>query len=214
MEGWGVLVRGGGEEGRVMTVLLRHRAEVRVEERRHRMHRAGVGKVALEPLATSQKAAIVKHVLTGRVERPVIPLPRVARLARDLQETVVEAEVVSYAVLPCRELLPVVAEPVHDELADSAQRQSFLRRLQDGHGDEGDVGVGRLHRATFLPRRAAFVRLGAVLSRAQVIDRVPVQRVPTAAVSRLTFVHLHRVLLLKQVNVNDLVIVFLVVRVR
>ena len=119
----------------------------------------------------------------------------------------------SDAVLPRRELLPIVSEPVHDELADSAQRQSFLRRLEDRHGDEGDVRVGRLHGATLLPRRAAFVRLGAVLSRAKVIiSRVPVQGLGTP-VQRLTFIQLHRVVLLDQVNVDNLV-VFVVVGVR
>jgi len=48
-------------------------------------------------------------------------------------------------VLPRGELLAVIWEPRHYKLADTAQRQLLVWRLQDGHRDEGDVRVWWLH---------------------------------------------------------------------
>ena len=73
---------------------------------------------SLVPLSSSEERSIVEHVLGKRVKRPEVALARVARLARNLHEAVVEAEVVPDAVLPGGELLFVVGEPVLDELAD------------------------------------------------------------------------------------------------
>jgi len=46
-------------------------------------------------------------------------------------------------VLPRRELVPVIREPRHDELANAAQRELLVRRLQYGHGDQSYVTVRR-----------------------------------------------------------------------
>jgi hypothetical protein len=102
-------------------------------------------RLPLEALAAPQETAVVEHVGRLRVERPVVALARVARLAGDLNEAVVEGEVVADAILPGRELLPVVGEAAADELADLAQRQALLGALQDGHGDEGDVRIRWFH---------------------------------------------------------------------
>ena len=126
--------------------------EVRVRGA-HERRRLGHEVRLLHPLVAlppSQEAAVVEHVLAGRVESPVVALAGVARLPRDLDEAVVEGEVVADAVLPGWELLPEVREAVHDEVADSRQRQPLPGRLQDGHGDEGDVGVWRLHQVRLL----------------------------------------------------------------
>ena len=47
--------------------------------------------------------------------------------------------------MPRGELLAVIGEAVPDEVADPAEGQPLVRRLQYGHRDEGDVRVGRLH---------------------------------------------------------------------
>lgn len=121
---------------------------------KHHSVLAKLGLVPLEALSAAKEAAVVKHVLRGRVQRPVVALARIPRLPRDLDEAIVEGEVVSDGVLPGGELFSVVGELVADEVADAAQRQLLLRALQDGHGDEGDVGVRRLHRpARSLPGR-------------------------------------------------------------
>jgi len=100
---------------------------------------------ALEALAAAQKAAVVEHVLGGWVQRPVVALARVARLAGDLHEAVVEAEVVPDRVLPGGEALAVVREAGGDKVTDAAEREPLAGRLEDCHRDECDVRVGRLH---------------------------------------------------------------------
>ena len=46
-------------------------------------------------------------------------------------------------VLPLLGVLPVEGEPLHDELVDAPQGELPLGGVGDGHGDEGDVAVGR-----------------------------------------------------------------------
>ncbi len=103
--------------------------------------------VSLEAFPSPQKAAVVEHIFRLGVECPVVAFARVAGFPWNLDEAVVEGQVMANGVLPGRELLPVVREATADELADSAESQLLLRALEDGHGDEGDVGVGRLHQA-------------------------------------------------------------------
>lgn len=104
---------------------------------------------SLEALPPPQEAAVVKHVLRGRVQGPVVAFARVAWLPWDFDKAVVEGQVVSDGVLPRRELLTVIREAVADELADAAQCKLLLRALEDGHSDEGYVGVRGLHQAVF-----------------------------------------------------------------
>ena len=42
-------------------------------------------------------------------------------------------------------VVPVVWEALHDEVVDAVERGLLLGGVLYGHGDEGDVGVGRLH---------------------------------------------------------------------
>lgn len=91
----------------------------------------------------AEKTAVIEHILRQRVQRPIVPLPGIAGLARDFYETVVKAQVVPDGVLPRGELLAVIWKSGHDELADAAQRQLLVRRLQDRHRYQSDVGVRR-----------------------------------------------------------------------
>jgi hypothetical protein len=52
--------------------------------------------VPLEALASSQEAAVVKHVLTGRIEGPVVALSGIAGFTRNLHEAIVQREVMTY----------------------------------------------------------------------------------------------------------------------
>ena len=47
-------------------------------------------------------------------------------------------------VLPLLGVLPVERKALHDELINAPQGELPLGRVGDGHGDEGDVAVGRL----------------------------------------------------------------------
>lgn len=90
-----------------------------------------------------------EHLAGGRIQGPVASLPsRVVLVVvharpvpRYLHEAVIQAEIVPYAVLPALPVLPVVGEPVHDEIVDPGERQPSLRRRVDRHRDQGDVGI-------------------------------------------------------------------------
>ena len=115
-------------------------------ERAGALHVARVGAhvCALEPLPPPQEAPVVEHVLGGRVQGPVVAFTRSAGLPRDLHEAVVEGEIVADGVLPLLGVLPVERKALHDELVNAPQGELPLGRVGDGHGDEGDVAVGRL----------------------------------------------------------------------
>jgi hypothetical protein len=42
-------------------------------------------------------------------------------------------------------IVPVVGKALHDKVIDAVEGCLLLGRVLNGHGDEGDVGVGRLH---------------------------------------------------------------------
>lgn len=111
-----------------------------------------------------------KLYLRGRVERPVVALARVAWLPWNFDEAIVETEVVADRVLPAWVLLLVVAEALLDELADAAQRRPAIRRMQNGHRDQGDIGQ---------------VRLGVVAIFVQLVVVLAVVQAGRAAVRRL-----------------------------
>ena len=100
--------------------------------------------VQLEALGPPQEAAVAEHVPAPGVQRPVVPFAGAARGAGDLDEAVVEGEVVADGVLPALLVLLEVREAGHDEGVDLVERHHAVGRALDGHGDEGDVGVGRL----------------------------------------------------------------------
>ena len=106
-------------------------------------------------LAAPEVAALeVEHV--GVVDGPVVAAA-VARLAH-LHEALVEREVVADAVAPALvRAVPVVGKVGDDPVVDLVEQDLALRPRQDGHGDEGDVGVGRtVHvQRRILRRRAA-----------------------------------------------------------
>ena len=149
---WGEEGEGGGEGGAGVqeAVLGQQLAGVGVQQRGQGRGGGGHQVRPLVPLPPPEEGAIVEHVLGHGVQRPEVALARVARLPRHLDETVVETEVVADGVLPLRELLLVVGEPRPDEVADATQGEPLVGRLEDGHGDEGDVGVGRLHHPALL----------------------------------------------------------------
>ena len=112
------------------------------------------------PLSSRSPApviAVLEHFAGGRVQGPVTSLSGCMTLAvvrarpvpRYLHEAVIQAEVMPYAVLPALSVLPVVGEPVHDELVDAGKRQPSLRRRVDRHRDQSDIGV----RWLFMMRR-------------------------------------------------------------
>ena len=98
----------------------------------------------LEPFPPPQEGAVVKHVLRLGVQGPEVPLTRVTRLSWHLDKAVIEAQIMADGVLPLGESVPIVGEPLLDKFADAVKGEPPLGGLDYGHGDEGDVGVGRL----------------------------------------------------------------------
>ena len=60
-------------------------------------------------------------------------------------------------VLPLGESVTIVREPLLDKLTDAIEGEPPLGRLDDGHGDEGDVGVGRLAVLPIITKRLLHV---------------------------------------------------------
>ena len=106
-----------------------------------------VEEVVLWPLValpSAQEGPVVEHVYGRRVQGPIVPLPWVTRFSGHLHEAVVEGEVVPDRVLPGRELVFIVRKPSHNKVTNLTECHTFLGGLHHSHGDESDIGVGRL----------------------------------------------------------------------
>lgn len=86
-----------------------------------------IRRLAFVTFPAAQETAIVEHVLCHWVQSPVVAFAGVPRLARDLDEAIVERQVVPDGVLPRGELLAVVRESRHDKLADAAESEFLVR---------------------------------------------------------------------------------------
>jgi len=108
---------------------------------------------AVRPLHPPPSAIVplLKHILKSRVQRPVISLPLPAPFARDLHKTLIKAKVVPDTVLPTLLVFLVIRELVCDKLVDPAQRQAFVARLLDCHGNQRHVWVGWFNIRIWIP---------------------------------------------------------------
>lgn len=100
--------------------------------------------LALEPLLSSQVAAVLEHIARVRVQRPEGTFAGFVRGPRNFDEAIVERQTVANGVLPPLLVLPVIWEQIHDELVDLGQGQHLGVAVLDGHGDQADVRVGWL----------------------------------------------------------------------
>lgn len=75
-------------------------------------------------------------------------------MTRYLDETVVERQIVPERVLPSASILPIVREPIGDELVDLGERQHLIPRRPDRHRCQRDVRIWRLLVAVSVPRRS------------------------------------------------------------
>jgi hypothetical protein len=89
-------------------------------------------------------APVLEHISRVRMQRPVRPLPGLVRGSGHLHKTVVETQRMADGVLPSLLVLSVEGEQVHDKLVNVTQSEHLAGRVLDRHGDEGDVGIGRL----------------------------------------------------------------------
>ena len=77
-------------------------------------------------------------------KHPVVAFPLSAALSWHFDETLIKRQIMSYRVLPSFLVLFVECKLLHDVLVDLREGGALLGRVVDGHGDERDVGVGRL----------------------------------------------------------------------
>lgn len=75
---------------------------------------------------SSKKAAIFKHIITLRVQCPVVPFEWLVGLDPCLDETVVQREVIANADFPRWVRISVEGKPVSDKLAYAIQSQPLL----------------------------------------------------------------------------------------
>lgn len=99
--------------------------------------------------------APLEHVGRGhRVQRPVAALStahvvvHAGSASRDLDETIVQAQVVPDRILPTLPVAPVIRELVRNVVVYLAKRHPLVGCGRDGHGDERYVRVRRLLVAT------------------------------------------------------------------
>ena len=90
------------------------------------------------------------YVVAGRVQRPVVSLPRVVVRARNLDETLVQRQVVSYRVLPALLVLSVVGKVLEDVVVDTAQGELSLGAGAYCHHYQCVVGEWRFLELLFL----------------------------------------------------------------
>lgn len=99
----------------------------------------------LEPSPPAQIRSVVEHVVRVGIQSPVTALPGLLVVASHLHEALVQTQIVPDRILPTLLVLAIVREALHDELVYAVERDLLVRRVLDGHRDEGDVRVGRLH---------------------------------------------------------------------
>lgn len=78
---------------------------------------------------------LLEHIVVPFIEGPVAALSWLALVPRNLDETVVKAEVVTDRVLPTLLVVVVIWKSFHDVLVDAVQGDLPIGGAVDGHGD-------------------------------------------------------------------------------
>ena len=74
---------------------------------------------ALKTTSSTQIGTVFEHIIRLGIQRPERPLAWLLVVTGDFDETVVQRQIVTYAVLPALFVLAVVRETIHDEVADA-----------------------------------------------------------------------------------------------
>ena len=93
---------------------------------RQRFGLDSVGILSFKSGLPSKKASIFKHIITLRVQRPVVPLEWLIGLNARLDETVVQREVIANADFPRWVGITIKGKPVSDKLAYPIKSQPFF----------------------------------------------------------------------------------------
>jgi hypothetical protein len=65
----------------------------------------------------------------------------ISRRTRNFQETIVQTEIVPNGILPGRKSFFVVGKAFDNEIANATERQTTRWRLENGHGNQGNIGI-------------------------------------------------------------------------
>lgn len=123
-----------------------------------------------ESVTSSEKAPILEHFRTCRMQLPEVSLARWAILPGYLNEAVIQAQIVSDWILPSGPAFAVVWKLCDDVVANLTQSQHLVGRLRNSHGYECNVGVRWLDvilvalgsRCSFLPVSVFFAATGVL----------------------------------------------------
>lgn len=83
-----------------------------------------------------------EHLIrTGR-QSPIVPFARSTFVSWQLDETVVQAQIVSYRVLPTLTILAIVGKVIHDEAIYTVQCKFASGGKFNCHGDKCNIRIG------------------------------------------------------------------------
>lgn len=108
-------------------------------------------KISLSPCSSASVVSMLEHFASRRIQSPiaalaatVFALANVGFVAWYLNETIVQAKIVSDTVLPPLSVVPVVRKPFHNESVYPGQCKPLLRRRVYRHCDQSNVRIRRL----------------------------------------------------------------------
>jgi hypothetical protein len=94
------------------------------------------------PLSPPQKRPVVKHILRCGIKGPVVSLSRIPRLSGNFDKAVIKGKVMPNRILPHRILFSIIGKLASYKVTNSRESKFLLWRLEDGHGDKSNVGIG------------------------------------------------------------------------
>ena len=97
-----------------------------------------------EAARSSPERPLLKHVLTGRVHRPIVTFSRPTQSLRQFDETLIQRQIMAHRILPALVRPAEKGEILLEKLVNFVEGHFPGRRVLNGHDDERDVGEGWL----------------------------------------------------------------------
>ena len=106
---------------------------------------------SLSRRSSSSVISMFEHSISRRIKCPVTSFTRRMLIlinrrgcffSRYLNETVIQAEIVSYTILPTLSIISVIWKSVHDEAIDTRQSESSRRRWINCHSNQCYIRIG------------------------------------------------------------------------
>ena len=97
-----------------------------------------------EAARPSPERSLLKHVLTGRVHRPIVTFSRPTQSLRQFDKTLIQRQIMAHRILPALVRSAEEGEILLEKLVNFVEGHFPGRCVLNGHDDERDVGEGRL----------------------------------------------------------------------